>query len=419
MAIQSEATDLSTTVDPQKWLGISERWCPAVPRAEHVASINSLIEAAGQHRVEWLDEIIVHIDDHERKSGSWKSSRLKLFAENMRKDPRYLPRLKKLRGSRDYGVVLQILRRAARDMSNAEILAVFREYRGISPNGLNLLLAAMVRLKLIARRGDGVHGLRRSADEHYESLARRIFKLVVENPGTTPGALCAATGRNSAQVGAAIDNLRQRGLFDRSAIALSADARSAVEGRETIFDKKERIFWAPEVPKPAPVDLAAFTSVTALRREQPVLEDAEADAEIEELMRLPEPEYQARRPLVASRVGMRVSRLDRERAERQRALAAAREPPALSRAELKAKEQASLKACEDRYLEMIWKDPGRREAKASDVIEEEMMKEFDLVRDQVRKRRGAAIKRYEAEPGARRCRWGHAGKPAGRAAKPG
>src|ERR1700719_2865951 len=32
MAIQSEA---ATTVDPQKWLGMLQRWCPAAPGSKH------------------------------------------------------------------------------------------------------------------------------------------------------------------------------------------------------------------------------------------------------------------------------------------------------------------------------------------------------------------------------------------------
>ena len=37
MAIQSEA---ASTVDPQKWLGMLQRWCPAVSPAELVAFLN-------------------------------------------------------------------------------------------------------------------------------------------------------------------------------------------------------------------------------------------------------------------------------------------------------------------------------------------------------------------------------------------
>jgi hypothetical protein len=82
MAIQSEA---ATTVAPQKWLGILQRWCPAVPTAELVAFINLLIEAAGPRRVEWLDDLIVQADNQLRRTGAWKMDRLKQYAEAMSK----------------------------------------------------------------------------------------------------------------------------------------------------------------------------------------------------------------------------------------------------------------------------------------------------------------------------------------------
>jgi hypothetical protein len=47
MANQSEA---ATTVDPQKWLGMLQRWCPAVRTAELVAFINLLIETGPTRR---------------------------------------------------------------------------------------------------------------------------------------------------------------------------------------------------------------------------------------------------------------------------------------------------------------------------------------------------------------------------------
>jgi hypothetical protein len=106
MAIQSEA---ASTVEPQKWLGMLQRWCPAVPTAELVAFINLLIEAAGPRRIDWLDDLIVQADNQLRRTGTWKMNRLKQYAEAMSKNPRHLPRLRKLRGSSDFDVALKIL----------------------------------------------------------------------------------------------------------------------------------------------------------------------------------------------------------------------------------------------------------------------------------------------------------------------
>src|ERR1700730_15903714 len=133
MAKPSEA---ATTVDPQKWLGMLQRWCPAVPTAELVAFINLLIEAAGPRRVEWLDDLIVQADSQLRRTGAWKMNRLKQYAEAMSKNPRHLPRLRKLRGSRDFDVALKILKTAGHGMSADEVLPAFRQHRAITRGAL-------------------------------------------------------------------------------------------------------------------------------------------------------------------------------------------------------------------------------------------------------------------------------------------
>ena len=66
MAIQSEA---ASTVDPQKWLGMLQRWCPGVPTAELVAFIELLMETAGPRRIEWLDDLIVQANNQLRRTG--------------------------------------------------------------------------------------------------------------------------------------------------------------------------------------------------------------------------------------------------------------------------------------------------------------------------------------------------------------
>jgi hypothetical protein len=76
-------------------------------------------------------------------------------------------------------------------------------------------------------------------------------------------------------VGAAINNLRKRGLFDPSRISVSAEARTKTERGETIFNKKGKVFWAPEVSPAAPVEAAVFT---ALRADRPPV-DREAQAQ--------------------------------------------------------------------------------------------------------------------------------------------
>jgi hypothetical protein len=137
------------------------------------------------------------------------------------------------------------------------------------------VLISMTRIGLIERYSDGIYGVPRSGGERYESGTRLIFKLALAVPETTRAALCAATGYSRARVGAAINNLRKRGLFDPSQISVSAEARTKTERGETIFNKKGKVFWALEASPAAPVEAPVFT---ALRADRPPV-DREAQAQ--------------------------------------------------------------------------------------------------------------------------------------------
>ena len=130
----------------QKWLGMLQRWCPAVPTAELVTFINLLIETAGPRRVEWLDDLIVQADNQLRRTGTWKMNRLKQYAEAMSKNPRHLPRLRKLRGSPDFDVALKIIKKARHGMSADEVLPAFRQHRAITRGALVNVLISMTRM---------------------------------------------------------------------------------------------------------------------------------------------------------------------------------------------------------------------------------------------------------------------------------
>jgi hypothetical protein len=283
MPIQAAAANRSTTVDPVKWLDIFQRWCPAVPTAEHVSFINSWMEVAGPRRVEWLDTFIMQADNQERRPGTWKMNRLKQYEKAMREDANHLPRLRKLRGSPDFDVVLKILKTATRGKSANQILPVFRRHRAISFSGLVNLLVSMTRIDVIERYSDGIYGLPRPSGVRYESHQQQIFKLVLAVPETTRAALCTATGLSSPSVGGVIENLRKRGLIDQSRIAVSAGARAKAERGETIFNKKGKVFWSPKVSPAAPVDPAVFT---VLRPDRPHVDPNEYLADMARLAAL-------------------------------------------------------------------------------------------------------------------------------------
>ena len=81
--------------------------------------------------------------------------------------------------------------------------------------------------------------------------------------------------------------------------------------RGPIFDGRGGIFFTA-LEGAAPLDGAVFT---ALRPERLPLEDAEVEAEIERLKALPLAEYEAQREPAASRLGVRLSVLDRIRSD--------------------------------------------------------------------------------------------------------
>jgi hypothetical protein len=81
-----------STVKPAKWLATLREWVPGEPPDVLIALINSLIEAAGQARVEGLDALITHTNETTR-SGREKFERLRQWGDKMRADPRYWPQL--------------------------------------------------------------------------------------------------------------------------------------------------------------------------------------------------------------------------------------------------------------------------------------------------------------------------------------
>jgi hypothetical protein len=67
-----------TTVDPQKWLGILQRWHPRMPRDELVNFINEFIEALrakrGKDRAVHRGNPLVHRKENYRGRQRWASA---------------------------------------------------------------------------------------------------------------------------------------------------------------------------------------------------------------------------------------------------------------------------------------------------------------------------------------------------------
>ena len=108
--------------------------------------------------------------------------------------------------------------------------------------------------------------------------------------------------------------LRKRGLFapatGNGVVVASAESLATLQ-RGPIFDGRGGIFFTAQEGV-APLDRPVFI---ALRPERLPLEDAEVEAEIERLKALPLADYEAQREPAASRLGMRLSVLDRLRSD--------------------------------------------------------------------------------------------------------
>jgi hypothetical protein len=421
MPIPHEAANRSTTVDPAKWLAVLQRWHPRMPREELVAFINEFIEAAGRQRVEGLDALFIHVDKTTR-SAQEKFDKLRQWNKKMRSDPRFWPQL--FERDRPVSVLIKkIVDESPRPVTRSDVERKFRKYRKVPSTGLGQELKELANRGEIDRLKLGVYWRRGTASAAYESDLQRMYKLVYRAPDhrMREAELAVALGLSRGDTGSLVSLLRKRGLFapatGNGVVVASVEGLATLQRGCPIFDGRGKIFFTAQEGV-APPDGAVFT---ALRPERLPLEDAEVEAEIERLKALPRAEYEAQREPAASRLGMRLSVLDRLRSDGakeevgraipQRAAAVTAVPPlaVMSRAERKAIREASLKNAEERYFRLIEAQPDRApEGRA--VLEKKMMDDFKVVRDDARYCRAKAIKRYNSLHPDNPCKWGEAGR---------
>ena len=139
--------------------------------------------------------------------------------------------------------------------------------------------------------------------------------------------------------------------------------------RGPIFDGRGGIFFTA-LEGVAPLDGAVFT---ALRPERLPLEDAEVEAEIERLKALPLAEYEAQRELAASRLGVRLSLLDRLRSDG----AKGGMPPILATLSKTKMKKVAREECErllkQRYKEYVDNPHPDKERPLKDEVRSEML----------------------------------------------
>jgi hypothetical protein len=146
MPFQSEALKRPTTVNPEKWLAILQRWHPRMPREELVDFINRFIEAAGLQRVEGLDALFVHVDKTTR-SAQEKFDKLRHWTKKMRSNPLFWPHF--FERHRPVSVLIKkIVDESSHPLTRFEVERKFRRFRKVPSTGLTQ------ELKELANRGE-------------------------------------------------------------------------------------------------------------------------------------------------------------------------------------------------------------------------------------------------------------------------
>ncbi len=300
----------------------------------------------------------------------------------MRSDPRFWPHL--FERDRPVSVLIKkIVDESHRPVTRSDVERKFRKHRKVPSTGLGQELKELAYRGEIDRLKLGVYWRRGTASAAYESDLQRMYKLVYRAPGhrMREAELAVTLGLSRGDTGSGVSILRKRGLFapatGKGVVVASVKSLEILQ-RGPIFDGRGGIFFTAQEGV-GPPDGAVFT---ALRPERLPLEDAEVEAEIERLKALPLAEYEAHRVPAASRLGLRLSILDRLRSDGaneevgtavpQRAAAAA------PSATLSATERrlAAEKECEqlliERYEAYVRNGRKRKERPLKDKIRTEM-----------------------------------------------
>jgi hypothetical protein len=173
--------DEESTVNPAKWLATLREWVPGEQPEVLGALIKSLIEAAGQARVEGLGALITHTNETTR-SGREKFERLRQWNDKMRADPLYWPQL--FKRSREVSILIKgILDKSSRPLDRYEVERKYSRFRKVPPSGLSQELKEMAKRGEIDRLAAGVYWRKGTAPKRYESQAQQLYRLLHEAPG--------------------------------------------------------------------------------------------------------------------------------------------------------------------------------------------------------------------------------------------
>jgi hypothetical protein len=426
MPIHAVAANRSTPVDPARLLAIVRRWCPGAPVGVPITLVNALIEAAvtggsGELRLGLLEDFVLGLSAQLCSNGQ-KIDKLKKETARMAGDPLRRPKLRPGHPAELAKAALAAVERVPDQVLSVEKIhtALRRVKPKIRQTSTYALVKRMTDCGRLERVDAGIYGLPGRSRKPYEPRTLQLLRLVYTAPDHE---------MNTRQAGAVLDwspkllsatasELCSRNLLksEKGVLIVAWEIVDKLARGEGVHIAPGKVFYAREGGPP--VDHSAFT---ALRAERLPLKDAEVGAEIERLKALPRAEYAAQREAAASRLGMRLSVLDRFRSDDakeevgraipQRAAALTAVPPltVISRAERKAMREASLKICEERYFQLIEAHPDKApEARA--VLEKKMMNDCKVTRDETRYCRAKAIRRYNSLHPDNPCKWNEAGR---------
>jgi hypothetical protein len=426
MPNRDEAANCSTPVDPAKLLEIVRRWCPGAPVEVPVSLINTLIAAAansssGEFRLGLLEEFVLGLAA-QLCSNSQKLNKLKKETTRMAGDPLHRPKLRPGHTAELARAALAAVGRAYNQVLGVEKIhtALRRVKPKIRPTSTYAVVKRMTDCGWLERVDAGVYGLPGRPRKPYEPRTTQLLRLVYAAPHheMSMRQALAKLDWSAKLLSATASELCSRNLMQskKGVLLVPHEVVEKLARDEGVPIAPGKTFYA-RAGGPT-VNRSAFT---VLRAERLPLEDSEVEAEIERLMGLPQAEYEVEREPAASRLGVRVSILDRLRSDgakekvgrdnpRQFPAVKAVPPPAvISRTQRKAMREASLKYAEERYFQLILAQPdGAPEARAA--LEKKMMDDFKVTRDEARYCRAKAIDRYSSLHPDNPCNWGKAGR---------
>jgi hypothetical protein len=320
MPIHAEAANRSTTVDAAKLLEIVRRWCPAAPVEVPITLVRALIEAAassssGQLRLGLLEGFVLGLAA-QLCSNSQKLDKLKKETARMAGDPLRRPKLRPGHPAELAKAALAAVARAKDKVLSVEKIhtALRRVKPKIRPTSTYALVKRMTDCGWLERVDAGVYGLPSRSRKPYEPRTLQLLRLVYTAPDHEMGTrqARAVLDWSPKLLGATVSELCSRNLLksEKGVLLLPREIVEKLARGEGVPIAPGKVFYA-RAGSPI-VDDSAFT---ALRAERLPLEDAEVEAEIERLKALPRAEYEAQREPAASRLGVRLSVLDRVRSD--------------------------------------------------------------------------------------------------------